>query len=168
MNRDVALLFLALNAVGVAVQCASMLPLVSAMLMGGPAGGLPSFEGTQAESLVLLSVSVYKLGFVAAQLFFGTWLFPLGYLVFRSGLLPRVLGILLILDGIAEVVWFLQAFLLTDYPAIRVPGTYVSLVAEVGLALWLLVRGIRVPRIAPAAVVPPTSDAAGTSEGPSA
>lgn len=79
-----------------------------------------------------------------AQLFFGTWLFPLGYLVVKSGFLPRALGVLLILDGVAELIWFLQALLLPDHPAIKTPGTFVSLVAEMGLASWLLIRGVRV------------------------
>jgi hypothetical protein len=51
---------------------------------------------------------------------------------------------LLILDGVAEMVWFLQALLLPDHPEIKTPGTVVSLLAEVGLALWLLIRGVRV------------------------
>jgi hypothetical protein len=48
------------------------------------------------------------------------------------------------LDGIGVGIWFLQALLLPDYPAIRYPGLAVSLVAEVGLALWLLVKGVKV------------------------
>ena len=71
---------------------------------------------------------------VTAQLFFATWLFPLGCLVYKSGSLPRFLVVLLVLDGIAVLVWFLQALLLPDYPAIRYPGLIVSFIAEVGLA----------------------------------
>jgi len=66
---------------------------------------------------------VYKTGFVTAQLFFGTWLFPLGYLVYRSRFLPRFLGVLLMLDGVGVLIWFVQALLLPDYPAITYPGS---------------------------------------------
>jgi len=45
--------------------------------------------------------------------------------------------------GIAVLIWFLQALLLPDVPAIRYPGLAVSFVAEVGLALWLLVMGVK-------------------------
>ena len=140
VNPDLALLFLLLNAVGVAIQCASMLQLLAAMQWTDPGSGL---EAAQAHSLALVAIGVYRAGFVAAQLFFGTWLFPLGYLVIRSGFLPRLLGVLLLLDGVGELIWFLQAFLLPAYPAIKTPGTFVSLLAEVGLALWLLVRGVK-------------------------
>jgi hypothetical protein len=142
VNKDLALLFLLLNTVGVAIQCASMLPLVSAMLLGNGVSNMQAYSAEQLEGLVNLSINVYKTGFVTAQLFFGTWLFPLGYLVYKSEFLPRFLGVLLILDGIAIVIWFLQALLLPDYPAISVPGLAVSFIAEVGLGLWLLFKGV--------------------------
>ena len=144
VNRELALLFLLLNTVGVAIQCASMLPLVAALhLADPPGGGLHSFAAPQVNALGHLLITVYKTGFVTAQLFFGAWLFPLGYLVYKSGFLPRVLGALLLLDGVAEMVWLVQALLLPTHPGIRLPGTVVSLLAEVGLALWLLVKGVR-------------------------
>ncbi len=140
VNPDVALLFLLLNTVGVAVHCASLLQLVTAMLIGQ--GGVGDLAPLQA-SLAQVSIETYRTGFVATQLFFGAWLFPLGYLVLRSGFLPRILGILLIADGVAEMIWFLQEFLLPTHPMITKPGTIVSLFAEVGLALWLLIKGVK-------------------------
>ena len=144
VNRDLALLFLLLNTVGVAIQCASMFPLVSALLQGDRASHMHAYSAAQLQGLAYLSINVYKTGFVTAQLFFGTWLFPLGYLVYRSRFLPRFLGVLLILDGIGVLIWFLQALLLPAYPAITYPGLAVSFIAEVGLALWLLVKGVKV------------------------
>jgi hypothetical protein len=143
VNRNLALLFLLLNAVGVAIQGASMLSLISALMQGDAASQMQAYSAAQLEGLAYLSINVYKAGFVTAQLFFATWLFPLGYLVYRSGFLPRFLGILLVLDGIAVLIWFLQALLLPDYPAIRYPGLALSFVAELGLALWLLVKGVK-------------------------
>ena len=144
MNRHLALLFLLLNAVGVAIQCASMLPLISAMLLGDESSRMQAYSAAQLEGLALLSINLYKTGFVTAQLFFATWLFPLGYLVYKSGFLPRILGVLLILDGIGVLVWFLQALLLPSYSAISYHGLAVSFLAEVGLGVWLLVRGVNV------------------------
>jgi hypothetical protein len=149
VNRDLALLFLTLNAVGVAIQGAAFLWLVSALLQGDAASHMQAFSAAQLEGLADLSIGVYKAGWVTAQLFFGMWLFPLGYLVYRSGLLPRWLGVLLVLDGIAVMIWFLQALLLPDYPAIRYPGLVVSFIAEVGLALWLVVKGVTLVEAGP-------------------
>jgi hypothetical protein len=144
VSGNLALLFLLLNAVGVAIQGASMLGLVSALLQGDGASHMEAYSAAQLEGLAYLSINVYKAGFVTAQLFFGMWLFPLGYLVYRSRFLPRFLGVLLVLDGVAVLIWFLQALLLPDYPAIHTPGLVVSFVAEVGLGLWLLVKGVKV------------------------
>ena len=143
VNKDLALLFLLLNAVGVAVQCASMLPLISAMLQSDPPTHMQVFSSEQLRGFGSLAASTYKTGFVAAQLFFGAWLFPLGYLVYRSRILPRLLGVLLLLDGVAVLVWFLQALLLPAHHGISTPGLVVSFAAEFGLALWLLVRSVR-------------------------
>lgn len=144
VNEDLALLFLLLNAVGVAIQGASILSLVSALLQADAASHMQAYSAAQLDGLGLLSIDVYKTGWSTAQLFFGTWLFPLGYLVYKSGLLPRLLGVLLVLDGIGVLIWFVQALLWPAYHAIAVPGLAVSLVAEVGLALWLVIKGVRV------------------------
>jgi len=144
VNEDLALLFLLLNAVGVAIQVASMLWLASAMLQGDADSHMQAYSAAQLEGLAYLSINVYKTGFVTAQLFFGTWLFPLGYLVYKSGFLPRLLGVLLILDGFAVLLWFFQALLLPAYNAIHYPGLALSFIAEVGLGSWLLVKGVKV------------------------
>jgi hypothetical protein len=152
VNKDLALLFLLLNVVGVGIQCASMFPLISALLQGDAASGMQAFTAAQLQGMALLAAAVYKTGFVTAQLFFGTWLFPLGYLVYKSRFLPRFLGVLLMLDGVGVLIWFLQALLLPAYPAITYPGLAVSFVAEVGLGLWLLVKGVRA--VGPGTVLP--------------
>ena len=152
VHRNLALLFLLLNGVGVSISCASLLGLVSALLQGDASSHMQAYSAAQLEGLAYLSINVYKAGWVTAQLFFGTWLFPLGYLVYRSRFLPRFLGVLLVLDGIGVLIWFLQAFLLPDDPAIHYPGLAVSFIAEFGLAVWLLVKGVKV--IDPGASLP--------------
>lgn len=153
VNANLALLFLLLNTVGVGIQCASLLALVAAMLLGDGTGGMQAFSAAQREDLAYLAITTYRTSFVTAQLFFSAWLFPLGYLVYQSGFLPRALGVLLLLDGIAVMIWFLQVLLLPAYHAISYPGLVVSFVAEVGLALWLLIKGVAVPT-RPALVFP--------------
>lgn len=141
VNEPAALLLLVLNAVGVAVQCASYLPLLAALAHRDDAVDVPGLSQSQLDGL---AVSTYETGFVTAQLFFSAWLFPLGWLVLRSGFLPRFLGWLLLLDGVAVLVWFLQALLAPEYPEISYPAWALSFVAEFGLGLWLLVKGVKV------------------------
>ena len=137
VNEPLALLLLVLNAVGVAVQCASYLPLLAVLAQGDAVG----LTGPQLDALAMMSVTTHQTGFVMAQVFFSAWLFPLGWLVLRSGFLPRFLGWLLLLDGVGVLVWFLQALLAPGYPAISYPSWALGFIAEVGFALWLLVRG---------------------------
>src|SRR5450759_254809 len=118
VDEPLALLLLVLNAVGVAVQCASYLPLLAVLAQGDSAVDVRALTSPQLDGLALLSVSTYRIGFVTAQLFFSAWLFPLGWLVLRSGFLPRVLGWLLLLDGVAVLVWFLQVLLAPAHPVI--------------------------------------------------
>ena len=141
VDEATALLLLVLNAVGVAIQCASYLPLLAVLAQGDSTLDLQGLTGTQLDSLAMLSVTTYHVGFVTAQLFFSAWLFPLGWLVLRSRLLPRILGWLLLLDGVAVLVWFLQALLAPAYPAVSYPAWAIGFVAELGLALWLLIKG---------------------------
>jgi len=149
VNQDLALLFLLLNAIGVAIQVASYFPLIFAMLSTDASGFTGAFSPAQIESLQFLSIDLHTLSFITAQLFFGMWLFPLGYLVYKSGFLPKFLGVLLMLDGFAVLLWFFQAILLPSYSAMSIPGLALSFVAEVGLGLWLLFRGINVTAEAP-------------------
>ena len=143
VDESLALLFFVLNAVGVAVQCASYLPLITALAQESGTVDVRDLTSSQLDALAGLSVSTYLNGFVMAQLFFSAWLFPLGWLVLRSRFLPRFLGWLLLLDGVAVLVWFLQVFLAPSHPAISYPSWAVGFVAEVGLAMWLIIRGVR-------------------------
>ena len=59
---------------------------------------------------------------MVAQLFFGAWLLPLGYLLYKSGMVPRAIGILIVLDFLAVMIWFLQYFFLPDNRLLSYPG----------------------------------------------
>ncbi|MBI5033333.1 MAG: DUF4386 domain-containing protein, partial [Chloroflexi bacterium] len=68
---------------------------------------------------------------------------PLGYLVFKSGFLPKILGLLLIVDGFGLLICVFQFFLLPGYEVISVPCMAVSFIAELSLTLWLLIKGVK-------------------------
>jgi hypothetical protein len=142
VDESLALLLLVLNAVGVAVQCASYLPLLAVLAQADSTLNVHALTGPQLDALAVLSVSTHRVGFVMAQLFFSAWLFPLGWLVLHSRFLPRFLGWLLLLDGFAVIIWFLQVFLAPRHPAISYPAWAVGFIAELGLALWLLAEGV--------------------------
>lgn len=143
INKNLALLFLLLNLVGVSIQCFSMLGLFASQQLLSGADYLKVFSVNQLQVQAILFIGLYKIGFIIAQIFFGIWLFPLGFLVFKSKFLPRILGVLLIADGFAVLIWFFQFFLLPNYVVISYPCWIVSFIAEFGLTLWLLIKGAK-------------------------
>jgi hypothetical protein len=143
VNNTLALLFLLLNLGGVAIQCMSALSQFAALLLLSGAEYLNVFQAEQLQAQAMFFIHVYNNGFLSAQIFFGLWLLPLGYLVFKSGFLPKFLGILLMIDCFAILIWFFQFFLFPDYETISIPCVLESLIAaEVGLCLWLIIKGV--------------------------
>lgn len=143
VNRNLALLFLLLNLGGVAVECINALNLFAALQFLSGANYLNVFQTGQLQAMAMSFLNSYTNGFMIAQIFFGTWLLPLGYLVYKSRFLPKLLGILLILDFFGILIWFFQFFLLPDYGILSYPGLAISFIAEISISLWLLIKGAK-------------------------
>lgn len=100
----------------------------------------------QQYEQVKLFLDLHRLGNLVAGIFFGLWLFPLGLLVFKSGFLPRFLGILLMFGSPGYLVLFVQAFFFpgSERTLWTNPFLVVTHVSELALLLWLLIRGLNV------------------------
>ena len=152
VNKNLALLFLLLNLGGVAVSCFSDLFLIASQLLLSGADYLKVLQAVQLQALAMLSLYLYKYGFMGiAQIFFGAWLFPLGYLVFKSGFLPRFLGVILMVHCVVWLMSALQFFLFPGFIGMTFVGiTYLSnpigFISEFGLTLWLLIMGAKDPK----------------------
>ena len=94
---------------------------------------------------MLLLLDAQHYGIFIAQIFFGLWLIPLGYLAYKSaGMFPKWLGVLLIVGGVCYIVDLLAAFLVPDL-GLRIHAFIVipSAVAELTMVAYLLVIGVR-------------------------
>src|SRR4030065_594831 len=143
VNKNIALLFLLLNLGGFAIWCFSMLNLFAGLLLLSGADYLKVFQPDQLQAQAMLFINLCTNGRIIAQIPYGVWLFPLGYLVFKSGFLPKILGTLLIVDCFGLLIYVLQRFLSPGYVAISYPCLVVSFIAEVSLTLWLLIMGAK-------------------------
>lgn len=143
VNKNIALLFLLLNMGGFAILVYSHLNLLSGMMLLSGADYLKVFQPDQLQAQAMLFINLYKNGSIIAQIPFGVWLLPLGYLVFKSGFLPKILGIFLIADFICQFIFVFQRLLLPGYVVISYPCLVVSFIAEVSLTLWLLIKGVK-------------------------
>jgi hypothetical protein len=104
------------------------------------------FSAADLPKQVLLQLEYYNNGIEVAAVFWGLWLFPFGYLVFKSGILPKILGILLMAGCFGYLINFTGSFLFPGYDSLGISG-YISLpsgLGEIGTCLWLLIAGVRV------------------------
>lgn len=125
------------------VQGVNLLNYFLALLLLGGAGYLAAFEPAQVEALGLVFINAY--GYVAHiwGAFFGLHLLALGYLVYKSGFFPRLLGILLLAGGVGYLASSFGNYLFPQYEALLTQVvTILSLPGELGFTLWLLVKGL--------------------------
>ncbi len=144
VNKNLALLFLLLNLGGVAVRFAIDLNYVAALLLSIGAEPFKVFQADQLQALAMVFLYLQKNGYWASQIFFGVWLFPLGYLVFRSSFLPKFLGTILMVHCVTWTTTSLLYFLsVPGYTAITNISFPLGFIAEFGLTLWLLIKGAK-------------------------
>jgi hypothetical protein len=114
-----------------------------------------AFGEAETNALVLLLLEIQHYGILAAQVFFGLWLAPLGYLAYRSRLFPKALGIILIVATASYLTDVAVAFLLPDLAEqIHVFLSIAPAIAEIWMVLYLLLIGVRSPR---SAIRPPVA-----------
>jgi uncharacterized membrane protein YeaQ/YmgE (transglycosylase-associated protein family) len=94
-----------------------------------------------SHQLVSLFLELHHHGIFVSQIFWGLWLFPMGYLVFKSGFLPKILGILLMIGCMGYLIDSVTHFMLPDFGFTVSEFTFVG---ELLLPLWLVVKGVYV------------------------
>jgi hypothetical protein len=139
VNKTMAALMVILILVGIAIAMLNELNQFAALLLLGRADYLTAFTVAQVQGFASLFLAIYEHGFNLAHIFFGIWLFPMGYLVIKSGFIPKVIGVFLLIAGVSYMVDFTLFFLFPDITATVSGYTFVG---EVLLLLWLLVMGV--------------------------
>lgn len=143
VSRDLAWLATFFNLVSIAVEAAIQLQLLAALFPLGNAGYLGAFTPEQLYATTYLSVKLHGYGFGVSLIFFGCVCLVWGYLIFKSGYLPKVLGALMQIAGVCYLTNSFVLLLAPDFadqifPAILVP----AFVGESSLCLWLIVKGV--------------------------
>lgn len=107
---------------------------------------LAAFDKPQRDALAMLFLRLHHHGVVANEIFWGLWLFPFGVLVYRSGFLPRILGVWLILNGFAYLAVSFTGLLAPQYEEMVFNSAFPALLGEIAIMLWLLIKGAKVQR----------------------
>jgi hypothetical protein len=140
VDRDLALLAVLFNIVCIAIEAISKVFLLPSLFVLGKAAYLQAFTPEQLHALAYLSNRSHTVGFNVSLIFFGWECLVLGYLISRSRFLPRALGVLMLVAG--------AAYLTNSFAVLLAPGLaniallFPAFVAELLLALWLLVKGV--------------------------
>ncbi len=102
------------------------------------------FSAEQIQGLIALFMDLHQHGYRIAQIFFGLWLFPLGYLVVKSKMIPKIIGVFLMISSASFLIDFLFYFLIPNYsPDLSALITFPTVIGEFSICLWLLIKGVR-------------------------
>jgi hypothetical protein len=144
VNKSIASLVVFFTIVGTAIEGMNLLnhfaPLI--LLKGGPGQNVPD-----AEQLAYKALRLQSVGFDLALAFFAFYCLSIGYLIFRSTFMPRVIGVLMAIAGACYLTNSFTGFLVPAFRALLVPYVLVPcLIGELSLTLWFLIKGVNVQR----------------------
>jgi hypothetical protein len=142
VSRSVALLAACFSLVACGLQAVAALFQLAALLVVDGGSASSAFTAEQAQSLAFLLLQWNAQAFNVYLIFFGFWLIPIGYLIVRSTFFPRIIGVLLAIDGLGWVTFLWPPLANALYPAIATAAAF----GEIPLLLWLLVVGVNPQR----------------------
>ena len=128
--------------VGCAIQALTSLLYLAPLIILQGGSSLSAFTPEQLQALALVFLRLNDYAFQIYLVFFGDWCLLIGYLIFRSTFLPRVLGVLLAISGLGWVTYLYPPLAHRVYPFIAAA----SALGEIPLELWLIVMGVNVQR----------------------
>jgi hypothetical protein len=140
VNKNMAVLMVILNLVATPIAMLNELNHLAILLLLHVRGFTPD----QLHALVSLFLNLYALGLNIVGLFWGLWLLPMGYLVFKSGFLPRFIAVLLFIGCFGYLIQDFTAFLLPNLEGNVAWFAVLTSWGELLLALWLLIKGVNV------------------------
>jgi len=147
VHTSVARAMLVLVALATGILCLNAVFQFEALQVATDSSYADAFGTAGSKAVVLLLLDTQHYGTFVAQVFFGLWLVPLGYLACKSGLFPKWLGVVLIVGGVCYLVDLLAAFLVPGFgQMIHVFVVIPSAIAEISMVLYLLVVGVKTPK----------------------
>lgn len=147
VNRVLSLLAAFFSLVGIAIGGVAALAHLAPLLILGGASYLHAFDAGQLQALAYLAIRLHAQGYLIALVFFGFYEALLGYLILNSGFLPRALGVLV---GIAGLAFLINSFATFVAPPVGAAlSNYMLILDAIGefsLMLWLLIAGVDAPK----------------------
>ena len=144
VNQSRARLMVGLVIASVPVAFLNIINQSIALLLVSDAGFLSVFHKAETNAMLMLFLKLHNEGIAVAEIFWGLWLFPFGQLVYHSGFIPRIFGVLLIINFIAYMISSLTYLLFPQYHDVVANAMIVpQSVGEFAMLFWLLIKGVR-------------------------
>src|SRR5262249_7108828 len=144
VSRTRAAQMVAAVLVSATILCVNTLTNIAALHLFRGGEFLTALDKPQREALGMLFIRLHSQGHVINEFFCGLWLLHLGLLIFRSGFLPRFIGVWLIVNGFAWIALCLVGLFAPQYSSIVYNSAQPALFGELVLTFWLLIKGVRV------------------------
>ena len=145
IDKTAAVLMVALSVVSVPMSFINMGNKLTVLELIQKANGLQGLELTKLQEQVQFYLHAYSNGNQMASIFWGLWLLPFGYLVYKSGFLPKFLGVCLMFGCFGYLTDFVGDLLYPNYGK-TIVAQYISIpgsIGEIGICLWLLIMGVK-------------------------
>jgi Domain of unknown function (DUF4386) len=152
VNKTWAMLMVVLVTVSAAVGFLDTLNNIAALILFRGGDFLTVFDKAQLNSLGYLFIRLHDQGIFMNELFWGLWLFPFGLLVYRSGFMPRWLGVWLIINCFGYVILCAIALLFPPYYNTAFKWSQPVLFGELAIMLYLLIKGAKPRELTPVPV----------------
>ncbi|MBK9093376.1 MAG: DUF4386 domain-containing protein [Anaerolineae bacterium] len=143
VNKSVAMAMLICVALSAGITTLNAVFQFEGLQVATNSSYVDAFGAAGSNALVLLLLDIQHYGTLSAQVFFGLWLAPLGYLAYKSGLFPKALGVTLVAATVCYLVHLITAFLVPDFHKQIQPFILIVIIAEVWLLGYLLIVGVR-------------------------
>ena len=132
-----AVAMLALVVVAATLQAADLVNHAAACLLAGQPAS------TTTDQLTWLFINLHRQGYYVAQVFFGLWLVPFGWLVWRTAWMPRILGLGLMVGGVCYLAALVPVYASTTLSSdLDTLISWPAGIAEIATAVWLAVMGV--------------------------
>lgn len=143
VNRSLARLVVFFMLTGTAIETVALLSRFTPLIILNNGDSLSAFKPEQLQGAAYASLQLYEFGFTTALVFFGFYCLSLGYLVFKSAFLPRIIGVLLAIGGLAYLTGNFANFLSPAFAGHLFPYYLIFPgLGEGSLILWLLAMGV--------------------------
>ncbi|WP_106793448.1 DUF4386 domain-containing protein [Aquimarina sp. Aq78] len=144
VNKNLSKLMVLSVMISVAILSVTMLAMIAPLLLTSGDDYMAGFTTDQINGLVTFFLKLHTNGYFISQVFYGLYLLPLGYMIFKSGLAPKIIGVLLMLGCIGDQIDVIRYFLFPDTDSVLLQNiTTPADLGEMSLCLWLLIMGLR-------------------------